>query len=259
MIPTVTTLLASILLLVTLEKEMLSSCHGSVVDDCYTFPFFVKANQNNNCILKILNRMRSWDLEELDLKWQMAMLSIRVQKFEKKARRKIKFYGNDSWYESDQIQKEQATIRIRLDGFTIAKRPEDWLGKPLYSWFTKEGDMHGVPPPMTGNYMPTPIHVEIDESQFSYGQKQINISETSSENVETCESNGDESNESENNNFDSCESNFSVSTLESAYETVVESEPNVVMSKVCTDAPIIKEVDSDNEYVVILVKANAET
>ncbi|GJT23989.1 putative ribonuclease H-like domain-containing protein [Tanacetum coccineum] len=135
-------------------------------------------------------------------------------------------------------------------------RPEDWLGKPLYSWFTKEGDMHGVPPPMTGNYMPTPVHVEIDESQFSYGQKQTNISETSSENVETCESNGDESNESENNNFDSCESNFSVSTFESASETVVESEPNVVMSKVWTDAPIIEEVDSDNEYVVTPGKAN---
>ncbi|GKF85317.1 hypothetical protein Tco_0250215, partial [Tanacetum coccineum] len=117
-------------------------------------------------------------------------------------------------------------------------RPEDWLGKLLYSWFTKEGDMHGVPPPMTGNYMPTPVHVEIDESQFSYGRKQTNIGETSSENVETCESN-----ESENNNFDSCESNFSVSTFESASETVVESKPNVVMSKVWTYAPIIEEVD----------------
>ncbi|GJR14393.1 putative ribonuclease H-like domain-containing protein [Tanacetum coccineum] len=135
-------------------------------------------------------------------------------------------------------------------------RPEDWLGKPLYSWFTKESDMHGVPPPMTGNYMPTPVHVEIDESQFSYGQKQTNISETSSENVETCESNGDESNESENNNFDSSESNFSVSTLESESETIVESEPNVVMPKVWTDAPIIEEVDSNNEYVVTPGKAN---
>ncbi|GJX29607.1 putative ribonuclease H-like domain-containing protein [Tanacetum coccineum] len=134
-------------------------------------------------------------------------------------------------------------------------RPKDWLGKPLYSWFTKEGDMHGVPPPMTGNYMPTPVHVEIDESQFSYGRKQTNISETSSENVETCESNRDESNEYENNNFDSCGSNFS-SILESASETVVESEPNVVMSKVWTDAPIIEEVDSDNEYVVTPGKAN---
>ncbi|GKD53820.1 hypothetical protein Tco_1287207 [Tanacetum coccineum] len=73
--------------------------------------------------------------------------------------------------------------------------------------------------------MPTSVHVKIDKSQFSYGQKQTNISETSSENVETYESNGDESNESENN-FDSCESNFSVLTLESESETVVESIPD---------------------------------
>ncbi|GJV40011.1 ribonuclease H-like domain-containing protein [Tanacetum coccineum] len=31
------------------------------------------------------------DLEEMDIKWQMAMLSVRVNKFEKKARRKIEF------------------------------------------------------------------------------------------------------------------------------------------------------------------------
>ncbi|GJT84177.1 hypothetical protein Tco_1058519 [Tanacetum coccineum] len=133
-------------------------------------------------------------------------------------------------------------------------RLEDWVGKPLYSWFAKAGDMHGVPPPMTGNYMPSPIHVEIDESQFSYGQKQTNTSETSSEIFETCESNGDESNESENNNFDSCESHSSASTLESESETVVEYvalEPKVAsVSKAWTDAPIIKEVDCDDEYVV---------
>ncbi|GJZ08610.1 hypothetical protein Tco_0542893 [Tanacetum coccineum] len=46
--------------------------------------------------------------------------------------------------------------------------------------------MHGVRSLLlTGNYMPTHVHVEIDKSQFSYGQKQTNISETSSENVET--------------------------------------------------------------------------
>ncbi|GKC74366.1 hypothetical protein Tco_1120249 [Tanacetum coccineum] len=118
--------------------------------------------------------------------------------------------------------------------------------------------MHGVPPPMTGNYMPSPIHVEIDESQFSYGQKQTNTSETSSEIFETCESNGDESNESENNNFDSCESHSSASTLESESETVVEYvalEPKVAsVSKAWTDAPIIEEVNSDDEYVVPPVK-----
>ncbi|GKB40164.1 hypothetical protein Tco_0885106 [Tanacetum coccineum] len=36
------------------------------------------------------------DLEELDIKWQMAMLSVRINRFEKKAGRKIKFNNKDA-------------------------------------------------------------------------------------------------------------------------------------------------------------------
>ncbi|GKA59034.1 putative reverse transcriptase domain-containing protein [Tanacetum coccineum] len=36
------------------------------------------------------------DLEELDIKWQMAMLSIRINRFEKKAGRKMKFNNKDA-------------------------------------------------------------------------------------------------------------------------------------------------------------------
>ncbi|GJZ35570.1 putative ribonuclease H-like domain-containing protein, partial [Tanacetum coccineum] len=36
------------------------------------------------------------DLEELDIKWQMAMLSVRINRFEKKARRKMKFNNKDA-------------------------------------------------------------------------------------------------------------------------------------------------------------------
>ncbi|GJU89348.1 putative ribonuclease H-like domain-containing protein [Tanacetum coccineum] len=36
------------------------------------------------------------DLEELDIKWQMAMLFVRINRFEKKARRKMKFNNRDA-------------------------------------------------------------------------------------------------------------------------------------------------------------------
>nr|GFA39701.1 hypothetical protein [Tanacetum cinerariifolium] len=36
------------------------------------------------------------DIEELDIKWQMAMLSLRINKFQKKAGRKIDFNNKDS-------------------------------------------------------------------------------------------------------------------------------------------------------------------
>ncbi|GJS16053.1 hypothetical protein Tco_0410525 [Tanacetum coccineum] len=55
---------------------------------------------------------------------------------------------------------------------------------------TGEG-MHAVPPPMTGNYMPSGPDVEVDDSKFTYGPKQTQTNETESQSSEfdTCESN----------------------------------------------------------------------
>nr|GEU35142.1 xylulose kinase-1 [Tanacetum cinerariifolium] len=45
---------------------------------------------------KDLEQIKKLDLEEMDLKWQMAMLSVRVHKFEQKAKRKIDFDKKES-------------------------------------------------------------------------------------------------------------------------------------------------------------------
>ncbi|GKE72490.1 hypothetical protein Tco_1534531 [Tanacetum coccineum] len=37
--------------------------------------------------------------------------------------------------------------------------------KPLYSWFVKAGEMHAVPPSITGTYMPIPYKSNIEETQ----------------------------------------------------------------------------------------------
>ncbi|GKE87423.1 hypothetical protein Tco_1564898, partial [Tanacetum coccineum] len=42
------------------------------------------------------SNIRKLDLEELDIKWQMAMLSVRINRFEKKAGRKMKFNNKDA-------------------------------------------------------------------------------------------------------------------------------------------------------------------
>ncbi|GJT98754.1 putative ribonuclease H-like domain-containing protein [Tanacetum coccineum] len=44
--------------------------------------------------------------------------------------------------------------------------------QPLYDRFVTAEGMHAVPPPMTGNYMPSGPDVEIDDSKFTYGPKQ---------------------------------------------------------------------------------------
>ncbi|GKA21220.1 putative ribonuclease H-like domain-containing protein [Tanacetum coccineum] len=103
--------------------------------------------------------------------------------------------------------------------------------QPLYDRFVTAGGMHVVPPPMTGNYMPSGPDVEIDYSQFTYGPKQSQPSES----------------ETQTSDFDTCESDCSVETHESLPEPTV-NEPKVEnQPKVRSDAPIIEEYESDSE------------
>ncbi|GKA05736.1 putative ribonuclease H-like domain-containing protein [Tanacetum coccineum] len=43
--------------------------------------------------------------------------------------------------------------------------------KPLSSWFVKAGEMHAVPPSITGTYMPSPYKSDIEETHVSSGSK----------------------------------------------------------------------------------------
>ncbi|GJS84793.1 putative ribonuclease H-like domain-containing protein [Tanacetum coccineum] len=84
--------------------------------------------------------------------------------------------------------------------------------KPLYSWFVKAGEMHAVPPSITGTYMPTPYKSDIEETQVSYGSKSDNnTSETLSESNDfvSCD-NSDKSSDSETNA--SCDSSLKTKT-----------------------------------------------
>ncbi|GJT61302.1 ribonuclease H-like domain-containing protein [Tanacetum coccineum] len=91
--------------------------------------------------------------------------------------------------------------------------------------------MHAVPPPMTGNYMPSGPDVEVDDSKFTYGPKQTQPSES----------------ESQSSEFDTCESNISAEPSELVSEPVVNESNVKCQPKVWSDAPIIEEYESDSE------------
>nr|GEV03492.1 hypothetical protein [Tanacetum cinerariifolium] len=92
---------------------------------------------------------------------------------------------------------------------------------PVNDRFTNE--MHVVPPPMIGNYMPSGPDVEIDYSKFTYGPKQTSVDESDSKPSE----------------YASCESDFKTST---SMPKPVENASKVVCEpKVWTDAPIIED------------------
>ncbi|GJX61317.1 ribonuclease H-like domain-containing protein [Tanacetum coccineum] len=110
-------------------------------------------------------------------------------------------------------------------------KESDLENQPLYDRFVTAEGMHAVPPPMTGNYMPSGPDIEIDYSQFTYGPKQSQASES----------------ETQTNDFNSCESNCSEETHESLYEPSI-NEPRVVSQpKVWSDSLIIEEYESDSE------------
>ncbi|GJT36679.1 ribonuclease H-like domain-containing protein [Tanacetum coccineum] len=112
--------------------------------------------------------------------------------------------------------------------------------QPLYDRFVTAGGMHAIPPPMTENYMPSGPDIEVDYSQFTYGPKQTQPSES----------------ETQTSEFDTCESNISTEPSELVSKPVVNESNVECQPKVWSDAPIIEEYESDSEdeYVSIPTK-----
>ncbi|GJR92677.1 hypothetical protein Tco_0264851, partial [Tanacetum coccineum] len=114
-------------------------------------------------------------------------------------------------------------------------KESDLENQPLYDRSDTTEGMHVVPPPMTGNYMPSGPDIEIDYSQFTYGPKQSQPSES----------------KTQTSDFDTCESNISVETSEFVTETVVNESNIVSQPKVWSDAPIIEEYEETvkNQFI----------
>ncbi|GJV61018.1 putative ribonuclease H-like domain-containing protein [Tanacetum coccineum] len=89
-------------------------------------------------------------------------------------------------------------------------------------------------------YMPSGPDIEVDYSQFTYGPKQTQPSES----------------ESQSSEFDTCKSNICTEPSELVSESVVNESNVECQPKVWSDAPIIEEyeLDSEDEYGSIPTK-----
>ncbi|GJY48986.1 putative ribonuclease H-like domain-containing protein [Tanacetum coccineum] len=284
-----------------------------------------------------LDQVDEYDLEEMDLKWQVAMISMRIKKFYKKTGRKLQFDAKepvgfdktkvecynchktghfarecrtkednrrrDGWNPGNKDgnrtgKKEESKALVTVDGETQKEKDDlevivdKWnhssknLGKminnhmsasdkfglgygdyrysgnlsyeneisqsvfkcnksdsenpPLHKRLVKTCEMQAVPPPMTGNYLPSGPDIEIDDSQYTYGPEKTQPSESESQTTE----------------LDTCDSNISTEPSELVSEPVVNESNIEVQPKVWSDAPIIEEYesDSDDEYVSVQTK-----
>nr|GEW92744.1 reverse transcriptase domain-containing protein [Tanacetum cinerariifolium] len=139
-----------------------------------------------------LEQINDDDIEKIDLKWQVAMISMRSV-----------FMNKASDLEDTSVNDRYA------DG------------------------MHAVPPPMTGNYMPSGPDVEIDYSKFTYGLKHTSIDELYSKTSE----------------YASCESDSSIETTKSMLELVKNAPKVVCEPKVTMDMTIDEQVALDEALV----------
>ncbi|GJZ74101.1 hypothetical protein Tco_0638247 [Tanacetum coccineum] len=84
---------------------------------------------------KELKQIDTNDLEEMDLKWQVAMLTIRVKRFLKKTGRNLNFNGKETvGFDKTKVHPVHQAQILR---------------------FKKVKGYHAVPSPYTGNYMPS--------------------------------------------------------------------------------------------------------
>ncbi|GJU23825.1 ribonuclease H-like domain-containing protein [Tanacetum coccineum] len=107
----------------------------------------------------------------------------------------------------------------------------DYENPPLHKRFFKTCEMQAVPPPMTGNYLPSGPDIEIDDSKYTYGPEKTQPNEP----------------DSQTNEVDTCDSNISTETSELVFEPVVNESHVEVQPKVWSDAPIIEEYESDSD------------
>nr|GEV45513.1 copia protein [Tanacetum cinerariifolium] len=224
-----------------------------------------------------LKQINEDDLEEIDLKWQVAMISMRVKKFHKRTGRKLQFDTRDTnqdnrrrdgGYNGNKARdnsirpahQDDSKALVTMDGedidwsrhveedtqnfsmmaYSSSKSRSDnesvFMNKECDLENTRVNDryakgMHTVPPPMTGNYMPSGPDVEIDYSKFTYGPKQTSVDESDSKPVENASSDSDSSVEAT-----------------TSMPVPVDNAPKVVCEpKVWSDAPIIEEYKSDSD------------
>ncbi|GJW96655.1 putative ribonuclease H-like domain-containing protein [Tanacetum coccineum] len=144
-------------------------------------------------------------------------------KEKKKLRALVTVDENDRTLDSGNLSYENEAFSVSL-----GCNASDYENPPLHKRFIKTCEMQAVPPPMTGNYLPSGPDVEIDDSKYTYGPEKTQPSEP----------------DSQTNEVDACDSNISTETSELVFEPVVNESHVEVQPKVWSDAPIIEEYES---------------
>nr|GEZ35968.1 ribonuclease H-like domain-containing protein [Tanacetum cinerariifolium] len=146
-------------------------------------------------------------MEEMDIKWQVAMILMRIKKFHNRTSKKLQF----------DTRGPVGFDKTKVEGFNCHKIGH--FARDCRAKWNQESRRKD------GNYMPSGPDVEIDYSKFTYGLKQTSVDESGSKPVE----------------YASSESDSSVETTTSMLAPIDNAPKIVCEPKVWTDAPIIED------------------
>ncbi|GJU63521.1 putative ribonuclease H-like domain-containing protein [Tanacetum coccineum] len=193
-----------------------------------------------------LEQLDKFDLEEMDLKWQVAMISIRMKKFYKKTDPREIEMGGEEMLGTLGIRKKtigedlvnRRTLKLGLlfgRKVLIGAVTQKMNRRTMLSWLaTVQREQLGD----------ASIEIEAYTQALKKVEAQlVYIKDTTRSTLQSKPSESD----ARSSDFNSCEFNYSEETHESMPEPVV-NEPNVVSQpKVWSDAPISEEYESDSE------------
>ncbi|GJY97877.1 hypothetical protein Tco_0514787, partial [Tanacetum coccineum] len=249
-----------------------SSGHNSQYE--HTSSYSLLANQSSCPQLdhEDLEQLDEFDLEEMDLKWQVAMICMRMKKFYKSRHgiwlesadpRGIKMGGEemlgtlgkrkkDNGRRSGKQEDSKALVTINGEGVDWTSHSEDEQENYAFMACNSSGsDTEGIQAGLGyGDQLNKGVlsyENEVFQSVFVSRTSETENSPVNDRYAEGMHQSKPSESNARRSDFTSCESNTNEETHESMPETVV-NEPTVVSQpKVWNDAPIIEEYESDSE------------
>ncbi|GKD26575.1 hypothetical protein Tco_1232789, partial [Tanacetum coccineum] len=130
---------------------------------------------------------------------------------------------------------------------------EEVEGRPLFNRFTKADSMKAVPLPLSRDYTPLSDHIDLDESQMSYGIESLTSGDSNyvSNDFVSCD-NSDKSSEVNTNDFASSDSRVKSSEPKSNDLTSCASTSSVSTSE--SEAKIESNVSKNPLFYLHFIK-----
>ncbi|GJZ74097.1 hypothetical protein Tco_0638243 [Tanacetum coccineum] len=132
------------------------------LSDATIYDFLANQPNGSQLVHEHLKQIYKDDFEEMDLKWQLALLSMRARRYYPRTGKRITINGSDTiGYDKSKIEKlkkEKESNQIKINNFENASKSLDKLtGSQIFDNNRKGVGYNVVPPPPTGLFAPLTI------------------------------------------------------------------------------------------------------